>query len=123
RGGALDIFGYAKERRTERQLIADYEKTVGELLEKLEANRIDLAAEIGAIPRIPRGGDPRDRRVHPRLRPREGPPPRRRQVPRIPAPRAVAQSQPGCRQAHPDPRRGLNCAWHNYQGMTRPPWR
>src|SRR4029077_17781372 len=30
RGGALDIFGYAKERRTERQLIADYEKTVGE---------------------------------------------------------------------------------------------
>ena len=70
RGSALDVFGYAKERRTERQLISDYEKTVGELLEKLEAKRID------SPPRSPPS------RVHPRLRPREGPPPRRRQVAR-----------------------------------------
>src|SRR5258705_13780314 len=64
RGSALDVFGYAKERRTERQLIADYEKTVGELLEKLEANRIELAAEIAAIPEFIRGyGHVKDRHL------------------------------------------------------------
>jgi indolepyruvate ferredoxin oxidoreductase len=64
RGSALDVFGYAKERRTERQLIADYEKTVGELLEKLEAKRIDLAAEIAAIPEFIRGyGHVKDRHL------------------------------------------------------------
>jgi indolepyruvate ferredoxin oxidoreductase len=64
RGSALDVFGYAKERRTERQLIPDYEKTVGELLEKLEAKRIELAAEIAAIPEFIRGyGHVKDRHL------------------------------------------------------------
>ena len=64
RGGPLDIFGYAKERRMERQLIADYEKTIGELLDKLDANRIELAAEIAAIPEFIRGyGHVKDRHL------------------------------------------------------------
>jgi len=55
RGTALDIFGYAAERRTERQLIADYEGVVSELLEKLDPARVALAAEIAAIPEFIRG--------------------------------------------------------------------
>src|SRR6185369_14332599 len=64
RGGPLDVFGYAKERRMERQLIADYEKTIAELLEKLDASRIELAAEIAAIPEFIRGyGHVKDRHL------------------------------------------------------------
>ena len=55
RGTALDVFGYAEERRIERQLIADYEKTVNELLQGLDAGRLPLAAEIAAIPEFIRG--------------------------------------------------------------------
>jgi len=55
RGGVLDIFGYSHERRTERALVAAYEKTVGELLAKLTASNVDLAAEIAAIPEFIRG--------------------------------------------------------------------
>jgi len=64
RGTALDVFGYTKERRMERQLISDYEKTVLELLENLDARRIDLAAEIAAIPEFIRGyGHVKDRHL------------------------------------------------------------
>jgi indolepyruvate ferredoxin oxidoreductase len=58
RGTAFDIFGYSEERRTERKLIADYEGIVNELLEKLEARRVALAAEIAAIPEFIRGYGP-----------------------------------------------------------------
>jgi indolepyruvate ferredoxin oxidoreductase len=58
RGGAFDVFGYSAERRMERQLIADYEKMVGELLEKLDASRVALAAEIASIPEFIRGYGP-----------------------------------------------------------------
>src|SRR5476649_342354 len=58
RGTAFDIFGYSEERRTERRLIADYEGIVNELLEKLEARRVALAAEIAAIPEFIRGYGP-----------------------------------------------------------------
>ncbi|MBI3716301.1 MAG: indolepyruvate ferredoxin oxidoreductase family protein, partial [Betaproteobacteria bacterium] len=46
RGTALDIFGYSAERKMERQLIADYEKTLQELLNKLTSDNYDLAVDI-----------------------------------------------------------------------------
>jgi indolepyruvate ferredoxin oxidoreductase len=55
RGSALDIFGYTEERRTERQLIADYEKTVDELLAKLSPDDHALAVQIASIPEDIRG--------------------------------------------------------------------
>ena len=58
RGTSLDVFGYSKERRGERALIADYERVVGELLAKLDAGRVELAAEIASIPEFIRGYGP-----------------------------------------------------------------
>src|SRR3546814_14928767 len=55
RGGALDVFGYTEERKMERQLIADYEKTVGGLLDTLDGVNVDIAAEIAGIPEPIRG--------------------------------------------------------------------
>jgi len=55
RGGPLDVFGRTAERRMERQLIEDYERTVGGLLEKLDSGNVDLAAEIAGIPEQIRG--------------------------------------------------------------------
>lgn len=55
RGGKLDIFGYTEERKMERQLIADYERTVGELLDTLDNGNAGLAAEIASIPEHIRG--------------------------------------------------------------------
>ncbi|HEX4780481.1 MAG TPA: indolepyruvate ferredoxin oxidoreductase family protein [Usitatibacter sp.] len=64
RGGPLDLFGYSHERKVERQLIADYTKTVEELIAKLDPQRIDLAAEIAAIPEFIRGyGHVKDRHL------------------------------------------------------------
>jgi indolepyruvate ferredoxin oxidoreductase len=55
RGGALDIFGYTEERRTERQLITDYEDTVDELLAKLTPDNHALAVRIASVPEEIRG--------------------------------------------------------------------
>ena len=55
RGGPFDVFGRTAERRMERQLIADYEKTVGELLPALDGGNVALAAEIASIPEHIRG--------------------------------------------------------------------
>jgi indolepyruvate ferredoxin oxidoreductase len=55
RGTALDIFGYTEERRTERQLIGDYEQLIGEIVERLSAANHALAVEIAAIPEEIRG--------------------------------------------------------------------
>ncbi len=55
RGGALDVFGYTDERKGERQLIADYERTVGGLLDTLDGGNVGLAAEIAGIPEQIRG--------------------------------------------------------------------
>lgn len=55
RGGRFDIFGYTEERRGERQLIADYEKTLRELLGALDAGRLALAVDIASIPEHIRG--------------------------------------------------------------------
>ena len=58
RGGVFDVFGYSAERKQERQLIADYERTVTDVLENLNASRVALAAEIASIPEFIRGYGP-----------------------------------------------------------------
>jgi indolepyruvate ferredoxin oxidoreductase len=58
RGTALDPFGRSAERRTERQLIADYEATIDELLRDLRAERHAAAVEIASLPEDIRGFGP-----------------------------------------------------------------
>jgi indolepyruvate ferredoxin oxidoreductase len=55
RGTPLDVFGYTAERRGERALIAEYERTIGGLLDGLNADNVGLAAEIASIPEHIRG--------------------------------------------------------------------
>ena len=55
RGTGFDVFGYSEERRTERRLIADYEKTVDALLAALTHDNHALAVEIAALPEHIRG--------------------------------------------------------------------
>ncbi len=55
RGGFFDPFGKTAERRAERNLIADYEATVRELIEGLDADSHDLAVQIAGIPDDIRG--------------------------------------------------------------------
>jgi indolepyruvate ferredoxin oxidoreductase len=55
RGTPLDVFGYTAERRGERTLIGEYEKTVSGLFDKLDAGNVDLAADIASIPEHIRG--------------------------------------------------------------------
>jgi indolepyruvate ferredoxin oxidoreductase len=55
RGTSLDIFGRSEERRMERQLIADYETVVEELLAGLDHGNHGLAVEIANIPEQIRG--------------------------------------------------------------------
>ena len=55
RGTPFDIFGYSAERKRERQLIADYEATIDELLGKLNHNNHGLAVAIASIPEHVRG--------------------------------------------------------------------
>ncbi len=58
RGTPFDVFGYSAERRTERQLIADYERVVQELIGGLNSGRLSLAVEIASIPELIRGYGP-----------------------------------------------------------------
>jgi len=55
RGTWLDPFGHTEERRLERRLIVDYERTLDELLRGLAAGNVALAAEIAALPATIRG--------------------------------------------------------------------
>jgi len=55
RGTWLDPFGHTEERRLERRLIVDYERTVDELLRGLSAANVALAAEVAALPATIRG--------------------------------------------------------------------
>ena len=55
RGTAFDVFGYTAERRLERTLIVDYEKTLAELLGRLTPANHHLAVGIAAIPEKIRG--------------------------------------------------------------------
>ncbi|HZH53654.1 MAG TPA: indolepyruvate ferredoxin oxidoreductase family protein [Microvirga sp.] len=55
RGTPLDLFGYTHERRTERQLIRDYEALVGEIVERLTPDNHATAVALAAIPQKIRG--------------------------------------------------------------------
>ena len=55
RGTPLDPFGYGAERRTERKLIRDYEATLEEVMNRLEADNHAIAVGIAAIPEKIRG--------------------------------------------------------------------
>ncbi|MDY0745092.1 indolepyruvate ferredoxin oxidoreductase family protein [Paucibacter sp. R3-3] len=56
RGGALDVFGYTDERKTERALIGEYKDSIDEILAKgLSAERLALAVDIARIPEEIRG--------------------------------------------------------------------
>ncbi len=55
RAGVFDIFGRSAERRTERQLITDYEALVDELLTRLAADNHAVAIELAKIPDEIRG--------------------------------------------------------------------
>jgi indolepyruvate ferredoxin oxidoreductase len=55
RGTPLDVFGRTAERRRERQLIADYRRTVDDLLAGLSRENHGLAVEIASLPEHIRG--------------------------------------------------------------------
>ena len=55
RGTALDVFGRTEERRMERALIGEYEKTVDTLLQGLTRDNHALAVEIATLPETIRG--------------------------------------------------------------------
>src|SRR5439155_15498980 len=55
RGTPLDVFGYAGERRMERELIGWYEALVAELLPRLGAETIKRIVKIAALPMQIRG--------------------------------------------------------------------
>src|SRR6478672_2485572 len=58
RGTAFDLFGYTKERRIERRLIADYEYLLGEICEFLTPGNHRFAVGLAAIPEKIRGYGP-----------------------------------------------------------------
>jgi indolepyruvate ferredoxin oxidoreductase len=55
RGGALDVFGYTEERKTERALITAFEHDIERLLEATRLENIDTAIEIACLPQQIRG--------------------------------------------------------------------
>ncbi len=65
RGSALDPFGYTRERKTERQLVADYESMLREILSRLTPENHHLAVGLAAIPEKIRGfGHVKQRHLH-----------------------------------------------------------
>ena len=55
RGTPFDVFGYTEERRTERGLIAEYERTIEELAANLTPENHRVAVQIASIPEEIRG--------------------------------------------------------------------
>ena len=55
RGGALDVFGYTAERRTERELIVHYRDTLLGLLPRLSSANLAQMIALAAIPEDIRG--------------------------------------------------------------------
>jgi len=58
RGTVLNPFGPIAERRQERELIADYERTVTHILDRLDHSRLDTAVALASIPEMIRGYGP-----------------------------------------------------------------
>jgi len=55
RGTAFDIFGYTKERKTERALIPEYFETIESIVKNITPKNRNLAVEIARLPDIVRG--------------------------------------------------------------------
>ncbi|OMC49574.1 indolepyruvate ferredoxin oxidoreductase [Mycolicibacterium fortuitum] len=55
RGTRFDPFGYARVRRIERQLVADYEATVRKLVDRLTIDSYDMTLAVALAPDIVRG--------------------------------------------------------------------
>jgi indolepyruvate ferredoxin oxidoreductase len=55
RGTVIDPFGWTSERRRERQLIAEYESLISEILKGLAAHRYETAAQLASLPQSIRG--------------------------------------------------------------------
>jgi indolepyruvate ferredoxin oxidoreductase len=55
RGTPLDVFGYSHERRTERQLIREFEGRIEEIVAKLNAGNHATAIGLASIPQKIRG--------------------------------------------------------------------
>ena len=55
RGTALDVFGYAEERRTERKLVSDYEALLAEITASLTPDNHHLAVGLANFPEKIRG--------------------------------------------------------------------
>ena len=58
RGTPIDPFGYSTERRSDRRLIAEYEKLFARILEELDPPRLELAIELARLPQSIRGYGP-----------------------------------------------------------------
>ena len=58
RGTALDPFGWQHERRVERDLIVEYERDMGHVLERLRRDSLSPAAELAGLPMAIRGFGP-----------------------------------------------------------------
>jgi indolepyruvate ferredoxin oxidoreductase len=58
RGTMLDPFGYMAERRTERQLVRDYEALLDEIVARLAPDNHHLAVGLAVIPEKIRGFGP-----------------------------------------------------------------
>jgi indolepyruvate ferredoxin oxidoreductase len=66
RGTAFDPFGRTAERKRERALVEEYERTIGELLARLNPDNHALAVEIASIPEDIRGyGHVKERHLGP----------------------------------------------------------
>ncbi len=55
RGSRLDIFGYTPERKMERQLIADYRRSIEDALVRLSADNYEHLVELALLPEKIRG--------------------------------------------------------------------
>lgn len=55
RGTALDPFGYSADRKLERQLIAEYQSLLAELVQCLRRDNYDTAVELASLPAQVRG--------------------------------------------------------------------
>ena len=64
RGTMFDIFGYTQERKMERQLLADYEIVLDEILAGLSAGNLEAAIALANYPDTIKGyGHVKERNV------------------------------------------------------------
>jgi indolepyruvate ferredoxin oxidoreductase len=58
RGTALDVFGYAAERKMERALIGEYRELIREVIERVTASSMHSAVDLAASPELIAGYGP-----------------------------------------------------------------